>query len=64
MILFTSEEIKRVIEAEPELPHDMPDKMQRFVCSMAINYDVDVVRDLLREVVWETKKAILERLGI
>ena len=51
MILFTSEEIKQVIFAEPELPYNMQDKMQRFVCSMAINYDVDVVWDLLKEVI-------------
>lgn len=53
------EQVRAAIEAEPELPGDMPDEMWA-----VISKDRDAAAECLRIVVRQTKVGIIQRLGL
>lgn len=57
--VFTEEEVKAAIEAEPELPGDMPDEMWE-----ACKSDRDTMQEAMRIVVRLTKEGIAKELNI
>ena len=51
------------IDAEPELPGEMPDEMWQEIREMVLNNDKDGMSELLRVVVRTTKDGIKRRIG-
>lgn len=57
--MVSCEQARAAIEAEPELPGEMPDEMWQ-----AISKDKDAAAECLRIVVRQTKAGIIQRLNL
>ena len=57
--VVSCEQARAAIEAEPELPGEMPDEMWQ-----AISKDKDAAAECLRIVVRQTKAGIIQRLNL
>jgi hypothetical protein len=61
---FSKETVARAIDAEPELPGPIPERMWNILQELIVNEDKAGMAEAMRIIVRETKNGIRDRLGL